>query len=88
MQTLTNLDASFLHLEKDSTPMHVGGVLLFAPPREGAMTFERFRRHVGNRLQTARVFRQRLDTPPGFLGNPVWIEDPDSASTTTCAAAR
>jgi diacylglycerol O-acyltransferase len=77
MQTLTNLDASFLHLEKDSTPMHVGGVLLFAPPREGAMTFERFRRHVGNRLQTARVFRQRLYTPPGFLGNPVWIEDPE-----------
>jgi WS/DGAT/MGAT family acyltransferase len=77
MQTLTNLDTSFLHLEKDSTPMHVGGVLLFAAPADGAMTFDRFRRHVGARLQTARVFRQRLVTPPGFLANPVWIEDPD-----------
>ena len=76
MQTLTNLDTSFLHLEKDSTPMHVGGVLLFAAPADGAMTFDRFR-HVGARLQTARVFRQRLVTPPGFLANPVWIEDPD-----------
>ena len=77
MQSLTNLDASFLHLEKDSTPMHVGGVMLFAAPAGGAMTFDRFRRHVGARLQTARVFRQRLVTPPGFLANPVWIEDPD-----------
>lgn len=77
MQTLTNLDTSFLHLEKDSTPMHVGGVMLFSAPADGAMTFDRFRRHVGNRLQTARVFRQRLHIPPALLANPVWIEDPD-----------
>lgn len=77
MQSLTNLDTSFLHLEKDSTPMHVGGVMLFAAPADGEMTFDRFRRHVGARLQTARVFRQRLHTPPALLANPVWIEDPD-----------
>ncbi|HEX5276459.1 MAG TPA: wax ester/triacylglycerol synthase family O-acyltransferase [Fluviicoccus sp.] len=77
MQSLTNLDTAFLHLEKDSTPMHVGGVMLFAAPADGAMTFDRFRRHVGARLQTARVFRQRLHTPPALMANPVWIEDPD-----------
>ena len=26
MQTLTNLDTSFLHLETKQTPLHVGGV--------------------------------------------------------------
>lgn len=77
MQPLSNLDASFLHLEKTGTPMHVGGLLLFAAPRDGVMTFDRFRRHVGTRMQTARVFRQRLVMPAGPLLRPVWVEDPE-----------
>lgn len=77
MQALTNLDTSFLHIEDRKTPMHVGGVMLFSAPADSAMTFERFRRHVASRLQTARVFRQRLFMPPALLANPTWIEDPD-----------
>ena len=46
MQTLTNLDTSFLHLETKQTPLHVGGVLIFSAPSNEAMTFTRFRRHV------------------------------------------
>lgn len=77
MQTLTNLDTSFLHLETKQTPLHVGGVLIFSAPSNEAMTFTRFRRHVIARLQTARVFRQRLYMPPALLDNPVWVEDAD-----------
>jgi WS/DGAT/MGAT family acyltransferase len=77
MQALSNLDASFLHLEKDNTPMHVGGILHFAQPADGSMTWERFRGHVAARLQTARVFRQRLYIPPALLDKPVWVEDPE-----------
>ena len=77
MQTLTNLDTSFLHLETKQTPLHVGGVLIFSAPSNEAMTFTRFRRHVISRLQTARVFRQRLYIPPALLDNPVWVEDAD-----------
>lgn len=75
MQALTNLDTSFLHLETEQTPLHVGGVLIFSAPSDEAMTFTRFRRHVIARLQTARVFRQRLYMPPALLDNPVWVED-------------
>jgi len=77
MQALSNLDASFLHLESASTPMHVGGVLQFDQPAAGPMSFARLHRHVSDRLQTARVFRQRVYMPPAWLDRPVWVEDPD-----------
>jgi diacylglycerol O-acyltransferase len=77
MTALTNLDTSFLHLETPATPMHVGGVLLFAPPARGRMSLARFRQHLAARLQTAPVFRQRLHLPPALLDNPQWIEDAD-----------
>ncbi|MCC2636828.1 MAG: hypothetical protein K0Q68_547 [Moraxellaceae bacterium] len=75
MQQLTNLDASFLHLENDHSPMHVGGVLIFDAPARGRMSLERVREHVFTRLQTARVFRQRLAMAPLHLDAPWWVED-------------
>ena len=75
MQQLTNLDASFLHIENDHSPMHVGGVMIFAAPNNGQMTFKRLRKHVAARLQTARVFRQRLVMPAWHLDAPWWVED-------------
>lgn len=75
MQQLTNLDASFLHLENDHSPMHVGGVLIFDAPTQGRMTLERLRKHVSARLQTARVFRQRVVMPAWHLDAPWWVED-------------
>lgn len=75
MQQLSNLDAAFLHLENDHSPMHVGGVMIFDAPAEGRMTQERLREHVYARLQTARVFRQRLLMPAWSLEAPWWVED-------------
>ena len=75
MQQLSNLDASFLHLENDHSPMHVGGVMIFDAPAQGQMTFERLREHVKSRLQTARVFRQRVVMPVWHLDAPWWVED-------------
>lgn len=75
MQQLSNLDSSFLYLENDSSPMHVGGVLIFSAPVRGPMTFDRLREHVFARLQTARVFRQRLAVPAAHLDAPWWVED-------------
>lgn len=75
MQQLTNLDASFLSLENDESPMHVGGVLIFDAPAHGRMTPERLREHVFARLQTARVFRQRVVMPVWHLDAPWWVED-------------
>lgn len=76
MQPLSNLDASFLHLESENTPMHIGGVLIFGPSGTQQMTPQRFRNHIRNRLYTSRIFRQRLIMPVFNLGLPCWIEDP------------
>lgn len=75
MQQLTNLDSSFLHLENNHSPMHVGGVMLFSAPARGSMTFGRLSEHVFSRMQTARVFRQRLMVPAWHLDAPWWVED-------------
>ena len=39
MQALSGLDSSFLYLETDSQPMHVGGLNIY----EGSLSFEDFR---------------------------------------------
>lgn len=56
--------------------MHVGGMLRFDQIPDGIMTLDRLRHHIGGRLQTARIFRQRLHMPLAWLDRPVWIEDP------------
>jgi WS/DGAT/MGAT family acyltransferase len=76
---LSALDASFLHLERLETPMHVGAVSIF----EGAPFFDdsgRFRlaevrRLVNSRLHLIPRFRKRLMSVPFEQGRPVWVDD-------------
>lgn len=76
---LSALDASFLHLERLETPMHVGAVSIF----EGASFFDdsgRFRlaetrRLVGSRLHLIPRFRKRIMHVPFEQGRPVWVDD-------------
>jgi diacylglycerol O-acyltransferase / wax synthase len=70
---LTALDASFLHLEDESSHMHVAGVSVFAgePP-----TYEEMLEHVGGRLSLVPRFRQKLRFVPYGQGRPVWVDDP------------
>src|SRR5919106_6098643 len=70
---LTALDASFLHLEDESSHMHVAGVSIFAgePP-----TYEELLGHVGGRLSLVPRFRQKLRFVPFGQGRPVWVDDP------------
>src|SRR6188472_4258173 len=70
---LTGLDASFLHIEDDSSHMHVASVMLFEgppPPYEELLdTFER-------RLPLVPRYRQRLAFVPLAQGRPRWVDDP------------
>jgi diacylglycerol O-acyltransferase / wax synthase len=70
---LTGLDASFLHIEDDSSHMHVASVMLFEgppPPYEELLdTFER-------RLPLVPRYRQRLAFVPLAQGRPKWVDDP------------
>lgn len=76
---LSALDASFLHLERLETPMHVGALSIF----EGSPFFDesgRFRladvrRLVASRLHLIPRFRKRLMFTPFEQGRPIWVDD-------------
>ncbi len=78
-ERLTALDASFLHLERLETPMHVGALTVF----DGAPFFDptgRFRLSDVRKLVAARLdqiprFRQRVQTVPLDAGQPIWVDD-------------
>ncbi len=72
---LTPLDASFLYLEESTTPMHIGGVAVFAPPH-APMDTTRLADLVQNRIGLVPRYRQRVRQVPGGVAAPVWVDDP------------
>jgi WS/DGAT/MGAT family acyltransferase len=76
---LSALDASFLHLERLETPMHVGAVSIFegAPflDDSGRFRLAEVRRLVNSRLHLIPRFRKRLMFVPFEQGRPVWVDD-------------
>lgn len=70
---LSTLDAEFLHLEDDRSPMHIGGVSLFDAP---APSHEELLGLLEARLDLVPRYRQRVRVPPLELGRPVWVDDP------------
>ena len=70
---LSGLDASFLHLERDASHMHVGSCLIFAgePPH-----YDELVEHIERRLPRVPRYRQRLAHVPLGQGRPVWVDDP------------
>ena len=71
---LTPLDASFLHLEDATGPMHVGCAMVFSgePP-----PYEDFLAMVVRRLGLVPRCRQRLAAVPLAQGRPKWVDDED-----------
>jgi diacylglycerol O-acyltransferase len=75
---LSALDVSFLYLETDTTPMHVGGVAIFDPQvGEGGEPFDydALCDLVSARISLVPRYRQKVRTIPGRLANPVWVDD-------------
>lgn len=66
---LSALDASFLHIEKPTAPMHVGAVLVFDGPVP-----DRLPDYIDLVIAHDPRYRQRLARVP-VLGHPVWIDD-------------
>ena len=77
-ERLSALDATFLDVENETAPMHVGAALLFdAKPltlEGGGLDIERITRRTLAALHSIPRYRQRLEWVPG-LGHPVWIDD-------------
>ena len=72
-QRLSNQDASFLYIESQSGPMHVGSIGIF----EGTISFERLLRSVEARMHLVPRLRQRLGFVPFNLAHPTLEDDPD-----------
>jgi diacylglycerol O-acyltransferase / wax synthase len=78
MRQLSELDASFLYLESEATPMHMGGVYLFDNSgRDNALSYDEFYQYIESRLHLASFFRQRLVEVPLNLDHPYWVDDPE-----------
>lgn len=78
MRQLSELDASFLYLESETAPMHIGGIYLFDARGSGEpLAFSTFVAYLRSRLHVVPVFRQRLKEIPLRLGRPYWIDDRD-----------
>ena len=66
-------DASFLHIESDTSPMHVGGVSIFEgppPPFQDVVAI------VEGKLPLVPRYRQVVRAVPLSLAEPVWVDDP------------
>jgi WS/DGAT/MGAT family acyltransferase len=78
---LTGLDASFLHLESATQPMHVGSLAIFEGGRffdeSGKFRLEDAREIISSRLHLVPRFRKKLMTVPFGQGRPVWVDDHD-----------
>ena len=78
MQQLSGLDASFLTLETENAPMHIGGVSIVGPDTpEGPLDLDMLRRLMAERLHVARTFTEKLADVPLKLGKPYWVPDED-----------
>jgi diacylglycerol O-acyltransferase len=73
MESMSAIDSSFLHIENDTTPMHIGGVSIFAGPPPA---FEDLRAMVASKLELVPRYRQKVRFVPLSAGPPVWIDDP------------
>jgi WS/DGAT/MGAT family acyltransferase len=70
---LTGLDASFLHLERDVSHMHVAAcVVLEGPPPR----YDELVEALSQRMHLVPRYRQRLAFVPFEQGRPVWVDDP------------
>ena len=70
---LTGLDASFLHIESDTSHMHVAGVMLFegSPPPHDELTDA-----LERKMHLVPRYRQKLAFVPLQQGRPRWVDDP------------
>lgn len=77
MEMLSALDATFIYLESEHSPMAIGAVYVIdAKDTPDSFSYETWRALVKNRLRLSKVFRQRLVEVPLHLSFPYWIRDP------------
>ena len=69
---LSPLDQTLLLLERDGQPMHIGGLMVFEGP---APKYEDLCAHLDSRLDQVPRYRQRIQSVPLNIGQPIWVDD-------------
>src|SRR3712207_5081756 len=73
LDSLSGVDASFLHQEGHGTHMHIGGLAVLEGP---VPPYRELVEHIRARLDLVPRYRQKLAAPPRGLGRWRWIDDP------------
>ncbi len=73
MDTMSPLDASFLHIEDAVSHMHIASVAIFEGP---APAYDEVVGMVQGKLPLVPRYRQVVRFVPLQLGRPVWVDDP------------
>jgi diacylglycerol O-acyltransferase len=73
MDTMSPLDASFLHIEDGVSHMHIASVAIFEGP---APAYDEVVAMVRGKLPLVPRYRQVVRFVPFQLGRPVWADDP------------
>ena len=66
-------DASFLYMERDEAPLHIGSIAVL----EGDVSYERLVQHISAKLHLIPRYTQRVIPAPLNIGHPTWEWDPD-----------
>ncbi len=77
-ERLSALDASFLAVESETAPMHVGWVSTYAAPEDGPTPgFDELFAFLAGRFARAPHWRRKLAPVPLGVHEPAWVDDPD-----------
>ncbi len=75
-ERLRPLDMTFLAMESARTPMHVSTLDIFETPDDG-FDHARLVALIDDRIAFVPRYRQKVRTVPGWVANPVWVDDED-----------
>ena len=76
MEMLSALDATFIYLESEHSPMTIGGgYVIDASDAPKSFSYESWFSVVENRLKLSEVFRRRLVETLMDLSFPYWIRE-------------
>lgn len=76
MTQLSELDAAFLYLENERTPLHVGGAFVFKKSTiHSSFSFKRLRELIEHKLDNEHFFRKRVVESSLSLDLPIWEDD-------------
>jgi WS/DGAT/MGAT family acyltransferase len=73
MHKLTGMDASFLYLETDETPMHISALLICEPTKAGENAYEALKSQIASRMHEIPSFHRKLMHTPFYIDHPVWV---------------